>query len=548
MLCLVIIKKPNCITPCRMLYLICYNHYMIKNPSPKKTSSPKTLKSSSCYEHFLQRHSRLISILAPLFAGLLFVVLACLNLNGPIWHDEAYTSYLIRGDFSDIINLTAKDVHPPLFYLLLKIWSFIFGTSAIALRFMSVFFGCIALVFAFQLVKRWFGLKYALPAVFILILSPIFIRLGQEMRMYTLLFAIFFSATFFLTLALDTKKPLFWFIYGALVSLGVLTHYFSILIWLTHFIYLIYYYRGPRHFLAAKWPLFSYLFAILLFLPWLPSCLSQVSSVQQGYWIPPVSLYSPFIFLIDSLVFLDAGPVEKWFIPFLIIFLIAVLYFSPRALSSLPQKIRTKVKLLLFIALLPPLLLFFLSLPPFKPMFVNRYLSPSALTIWLLLALLAIFLIFKRPVRLLSFIFAPLFVIITVFGVYNVETRSPNSHISDTLTSVRQMTKSGEPILINSEWNFYDAVFYSTERHPIYFVDSWGDYPTGAFEPIKKYRHQLIDNFPEFAKNHSTLWYLTNTPAEEKDLKLPPELQTYTIKYKITNPHHTVVSLEKSQK
>lgn len=37
-----------------------------------------------------------------------------------IWYDEAYTFGLIRHSYREICFITAADVHPPLYYILLK--------------------------------------------------------------------------------------------------------------------------------------------------------------------------------------------------------------------------------------------------------------------------------------------------------------------------------------------------------------------------------------------------------------------------------------------
>jgi putative membrane protein len=123
--------------------------------------------------------------------GLLGVVSGFLLLTLPtlakasIWFDEAFSAYLIRYDFAKIWHLTSVDVHPPLYYFALKIWSLIFGTSDFGLRSLSVFFGVLTLIFAFYLIKRIFkSTKTALLSMVMLAISPMFVRYSQEIRMY----------------------------------------------------------------------------------------------------------------------------------------------------------------------------------------------------------------------------------------------------------------------------------------------------------------------------------------------------------------------------
>ena len=145
-----------------------------------------------------------------LFVGLflaVFVGLAFWNITaGSIWFDEAFSAYLIQYNFLDIARYTATDVHPPFYYWLLQLWSFVFGDTEIGLRSMSVFFGVVAATFAYLWVKRHFGRRAALIALALLVLSPLFIRYSQEARMYTLAAAIIFAATYVMSRALASGK------------------------------------------------------------------------------------------------------------------------------------------------------------------------------------------------------------------------------------------------------------------------------------------------------------------------------------------------------
>lgn len=43
------------------------------------------------------------------------------------WHDEAYTVGMILRDYSEIIEITSRDVHTPFYYFVLKIFYETFG-------------------------------------------------------------------------------------------------------------------------------------------------------------------------------------------------------------------------------------------------------------------------------------------------------------------------------------------------------------------------------------------------------------------------------------
>jgi predicted membrane-bound mannosyltransferase len=58
--------------------------------------------------------------------------------------DESTSWYLATGSVSHLVSWTAADVHPPLYYLLLKVWLWVFGDSLVALRSLSVISSVIA--------------------------------------------------------------------------------------------------------------------------------------------------------------------------------------------------------------------------------------------------------------------------------------------------------------------------------------------------------------------------------------------------------------------
>ena len=62
-----------------------------------------------------------------------------------IWPDEGYTSMLISYPVKEVVRRTGQDVHPPLYYLLLKAWQGVVGWNAVGLRMLSVVFMLLAI-------------------------------------------------------------------------------------------------------------------------------------------------------------------------------------------------------------------------------------------------------------------------------------------------------------------------------------------------------------------------------------------------------------------
>ena len=144
---------------------------------------------------YLRARKRIICISAPIIIGAIYMVLCIAQLNQSIWFDESYSAYLTRFEYPKIWAFTASDVHPPLYYFVLKTWAHFFGHTEVAMRSLSVIFGAIAVLFAFLWIKYKYGATAAITASTLLAISPVFVRYGQEMRMYSMVLAIVFAAT-----------------------------------------------------------------------------------------------------------------------------------------------------------------------------------------------------------------------------------------------------------------------------------------------------------------------------------------------------------------
>lgn len=59
-----------------------------------------------------------------------------------MWSDEIYTKSMLDGSLSDFYTGFKNDLHPPLYYLGLRIFTGIFGSDAVTMRLFSVLGYC----------------------------------------------------------------------------------------------------------------------------------------------------------------------------------------------------------------------------------------------------------------------------------------------------------------------------------------------------------------------------------------------------------------------
>jgi 4-amino-4-deoxy-L-arabinose transferase-like glycosyltransferase len=235
-----------------------------------------------------------------------------------LWHDEAFSALLIKYPWGEMFYRIGLDVHPPVYYVFLRLWHYIFGDSLIALRAMSVFFGVGTVWAVWGFVRQAFkSEKMALVAALLVAVNPFSVQYVTEARMYTM--GAFFAvlAAYYLTKALhsqkdlyqgtenhipnlpeyfETRKKMLWNYLGFTLSIIILiyTHYYLLFtaaaICFYGLAYLYFHHEGSVK--KYLYILTSYLLIFISFIPWLKIFLFQYKQVGAGYWIPPMDRWS----------------------------------------------------------------------------------------------------------------------------------------------------------------------------------------------------------------------------------------------------------------
>ncbi|HVQ30484.1 MAG TPA: glycosyltransferase family 39 protein [Vicinamibacteria bacterium] len=119
-----------------------------------------------------------------------------------------------------------SDTSPPLYYLLLSLWTRVLGTSDPALRIFSIGASLSCLPFLIGAARRTGGPRAALPAVVLFAVSPVCVYYSSEGRMYALLW-LWTSCWLWLSLKLRREpRPATYAAWVSAAAAGLLTHYF----------------------------------------------------------------------------------------------------------------------------------------------------------------------------------------------------------------------------------------------------------------------------------------------------------------------------------
>ena len=267
----------------------------------------------------------------------------------PLWWDEGYTVYFATEPLGQMLWLTARDIHPPLYYGMLHAWVSGLGTaSPVVLRLFSVMVGALSIPLFGWLVSRFFPLSNAsfleqsnvhkpskmlpsashlpilLIALLLFVLNPLHIYYSQEVRMYGLALAFtMWSTAAFWQLIQDSEGRsilnLSWFAYLIATTLALYTLYYSALIPIAHLLYTLalLVWPGLRPQIAAGradaakrlWHLFSAQIAVaILYLPWVIYAASElVTYVDNKIGADNDSPFDPFTYLGRHLIAFVGG-------------------------------------------------------------------------------------------------------------------------------------------------------------------------------------------------------------------------------------------------
>ncbi|HZP37544.1 MAG TPA: glycosyltransferase family 39 protein [Methylomirabilota bacterium] len=203
----------------------------------------------------------------------------------------AYRRYLEHENppagFSRIIRaLRLSDTSPPLYYLLLSGWTRQLGTSDAVLRLFSALWGLATVPVLWLIARRVGGEPAALPAALLFAINPLGLYYSVGARMYSMV--MFLAASLIaLTLRLGDRplKPWPLTVWTLVSAAALLTHYFTVFVWVACLVWLAMRWRQIRW----AWIIGAVLVTGLLVLPWyvvVPESLRQWRVTRDWLYTP----------------------------------------------------------------------------------------------------------------------------------------------------------------------------------------------------------------------------------------------------------------------
>jgi len=338
-----------------------------------------------------------------------------------LWYDEVITYKCSQ--YPSTLNITAH--HSP-YYLILHLWTNLFGESEFSLRFSSLIFGFFSIILIYLLVNLIFDKKTSLLSAFLLSISPFHIWYSQEVGFYSLRVFLLLCSACLLILALRRQKLYIWLCFIFSIALTLHIDYHSIFIFLA---------TGSMLFFSKyrdsfiKWVYATSIgIGIFYFLRFYNSALNSFSMspilsitwIKDYFWIPKPSLKSLWITFENFNLGYTAS---KYTYLFSMIIIIPV--FLKSIIQVRNRYIKGKVLYVLFLLNFPLITVFIIS--QWVPIYLDRAFIGLSTFYYIIVAVC--FTHIKN--RLFKFTVMGFFVVTVCLSLYNYYTGympSPLNH------------------------------------------------------------------------------------------------------------------------
>lgn len=122
-----------------------------------------------------------------IWGSVIFFTLLYLSLifNNNVWTDEIFSMNLFKEGFGEIVSETAKDVHPPLYYFLGRLFRLLFGESLQVQKVLTLIPMSLTLVLGATKVRKYFGDRTSFLFIILLGCIPCSMVYAVQVRMYS---------------------------------------------------------------------------------------------------------------------------------------------------------------------------------------------------------------------------------------------------------------------------------------------------------------------------------------------------------------------------
>lgn len=404
-----------------------------------------------------------------------------------VWMDEAYTFGMIKRSFGDICRVTALDVHPPLYYLMLKVFALPFTDKLAVGKVFSAIPYLIIQGFGAVQLKKLFNGKTGLTFAVLFLLFPFFQKYVTEVRMYSWGGLFVFVNAVYAYKAYTENGTKDWILLVVSGLCAAYTHYFALASVMVIYALMLVCIVLKKRNLLKRWCV-SVVLSVVLYIPWLRFFVVQLKyKIDNEYWIDPITLKTFKSYLCD--VFGADGEVMSG----------ALLLCVFAAMIAIPYIKKSKNRAVTAMAVGVPILTLTVGVAAsyaIRPVFVIRYLLPS-MPLFVAAAAVGIGEDVNR--RIQSVIFA----IVIAFGILNYSSvyYDKNTHFDGRMDSAfheRNSDCDAYVVYIDRDditpgQTETVLAYYETEKEIYQVVENYGYYPFENFRYTNDFDAEKYD-------------------------------------------------------
>ena len=219
-----------------------------------------------------------------IIVGIIFIFLSVFHSN--IWFDEAYSVGLANQSLIDIWKIGGNDVHPVLYYWMLRIVNLLTNGSVLAYRLFSVIPIVLLGILGITHIKKDFGEKEGVIFSFLCYFVPIMTVNANQIRMYSWsIYIITILAIYAYRIYLGQTSKKNWIIFGISSLASIYIHYYGLMAAGLINLFLLIYFIKNKKWKELKFQIVIGIIQVILYIPWLIYLLAQMKHVSKGFWI-----------------------------------------------------------------------------------------------------------------------------------------------------------------------------------------------------------------------------------------------------------------------
>ena len=395
-----------------------------------------------------------------LYAFLLIIMNFILCFNNNFWGDEAFTVKMSKVSFNQMINITAKDVHPPLYYIIVQIFTKVFGNKGSVYHFISFIPYILLMIFSITIIKKKWGKTSTLIFITLISLIETALIYNVEARMYSYAALFVFLSFYFLLGILEKNKWSDYLKFAIMSLLAAYTHYYALLsvafLYLGLVVFSIFS-KNKKYLLKS---IVTAICTLLGYLPWLFVFINSFKNASNNFWIGNIPSFR------QSLEYIFLSKYSNLLCTIFILSSITYLLYESKILNAVKKdnkyffnidfskfclSINSVWLSIGIFSIISTIATGILVSKMFRPLFILRYIYPVSVLAWFILATNISKLKYKRTYTIIILIII-LMGTLTSYKENVIDMKKSNDVLNTTLQKTTE---------INSE----HCIIYTPIRH-----------------------------------------------------------------------------------